>query len=459
MLYGNVNELLAKNFGDFLKKSNYKFIYNSIAGSFCMVEPWIDELIALELISKLHKNDRIMTEFLLLGISQKKEDMVEIFGEEGIRFILDSYLGKELDNFIEATGYVILPISSLYLIVTLPSNYTNAKFLYSNIYIGSDSIKLMKYVKNEKFMKVLDLCAGSGIQGFNLYNQADKIISVELNDVSYNSILINQKMNGISYKKFQAVKNDLNNYIENCEDKFDCIICNPPFVPSPKSIPLPMCGDGGEDGLNFVRSIVKGYNTILNFRGKGYLVLECVGNDEGPFVLDCMKSILNKGIINIALFNRQPIEFQAHATANIAASIDQKNENYNKYFDEYMNMFKSYKATFIYPTVIEYIKEDCDLRVNYLGNYNKWSLDSKISVSDDLVIKEITNDKRYAAYINNEKKVVFNDQLKDILSNNQSKTIRELIVKDNDIEIENIKNVLPILNLLDKKGIINKLNE
>lgn len=452
MLNREINGEMARRFGEWLKASNYTFIYNSIAGTLCTVEPWVDETIALEMIAALCREERILTEFLLLGMTQKKCDLEDVFGEEGLEFIIESGLGKVEDDWVISSGFAVLPVSSLYLIVSLPSNYKNAKFLVSDIYIGSDSTKLMKYVRNDKFDRVLDLCAGSGVQGFHLVNQSEKVISVELNDVAYSSIIINQKINGISFDKYEVRKGDLYSVADG---KFDCIVCNPPFVPVPKSIKFPMCGDGGEDGLDIVRRIVEGYHTHLNDNGKGYMVLECVGNDEQPFVLDCMKEMLSKGIINISLLNRQPIELQADASAKIAIGITQEKDHYQKYFELFMDLFNGYKATFIYPVVIEYIKCNCELRVNYLGNYHKWSLDSQFAVAEGVEFKEAPSDIRFTAQLNGQKKVAFDQEVMELLYRNQNQTVREsLSACGNSESLNKASKIIPILNILHRKGII-----
>ncbi|WP_172790462.1 methyltransferase [[Ruminococcus] torques] len=83
----------------------------------------------------------------------------------------------------------------------------------------------MKYIKRDSYDSVLDLCAGSGVQGLNIIENAEKVVEVELNDVAYNAAILNGKINGISPKKYEVRKSNLYQMVP---EQFDCIISNPP---------------------------------------------------------------------------------------------------------------------------------------------------------------------------------------------------------------------------------------
>lgn len=324
MLNSNINNESAQRFGEWLRESNYAFIYKTMAGIFNTVEPWIDEKIVNEMLRDVTETDRHITEFFLLGYAKEKNLLNNILGEKNLEFLCESGFAVDMEEVIEPQGFVILPINNLFLIVSLPSCYRNAKKRMSDIYIGSDSTKLMKYIKKESYDNVLDLCAGSGVQGLNIVDCAKKVVEVELNDVAYNAAILNGKINGISQNRYEVRKSDL---YQKVPEQFDCIISNPPFVPVPQNIVFPLCGDGGEDGLDLVRKIVTGYTQHLKPFGKAYMVLECIGDEEGPYVVKCMEEILKSGSINVSLINRQQIEFQADASAKIAIEIYKDPEN------------------------------------------------------------------------------------------------------------------------------------
>ncbi len=78
--------------------------------------------------------------------------------------------------------------------------------------------------------------------------------SIEINENAYNSIKINAAINGF-YKNTFVKLADLYDGLE--EKKFDCILSNPPYVPAPQNINVPICGDGGENGFEIVDRIIK----------------------------------------------------------------------------------------------------------------------------------------------------------------------------------------------------------
>lgn len=454
MLRADINNDKAEQFGRWLNESNYAFIYKSMAGIFNTVEPWIEEKQIEVMLDDLSSDDSCIVEFFLLGYGKEKSELLRILGRENYDFLLEMGFASEIGNLIDPQGFCILPIEDLFLIVSLPSCYKNAKQRISDIYIGSDSTKLMKYIKKGTYESILDLCAGSGVQGLNVAAYADKVVEVELNDIAYNAALLNAKINGVSQDKYEVRKGDLYNVVT---EKFDCIISNPPFVPVPKDITFPLCGDGGEDGLDIVRTIVGGFENYLKPSGKAYMVLECIGNEEKPYVVDCMKEVLKTGIINVSMINRQQIEFQADASAKIAISIYDDPQNYDMYYKAWMNMFKRNNATYIYPVVVEYVNNDKELEVNYLRNYSKWSLDSKFEVTSGVEISEC-NKQYFAAYEKGKTKAVFDEEVKDLLEINGNKSLRTMIkdCMDTGAYIKKIKSTLKAVSGLEAQGIIVK---
>lgn len=452
MLNSNISNESAQGFGEWLRESNYAFIYKTMAGIFNTVEPWIDEKIINEMLKDVTEIDRHITEFFLLGYAKDKKLLKKILGDRNLEFLCETGFASDVEGLIEPQGFVILPIDDLFLIVSLPSCYSNAKKRMSDIYIGSDSTKLMKYIKRDSYDSVLDLCAGSGVQGLNIIENAEKVVEVELNDVAYNAAILNGKINGISPKKYEVRKSNLYQMVP---EQFDCIISNPPFVPVPENIVFPLCGDGGEDGLDLVRKIISGYTQHLKPFGKAYMVLECIGDEEGPYVVKCMKEILKSGSINVSLINRQQIEFQADASAKIAIEIYKDPENYNNYYNAWMDMFNRTGATYIYPVVVEYINNGKPLEINIIRNYNKWALDSKFELAPDVAIVKKEKD-FYEVTVNGVGRAAFDEEVKHLIEDMPGKKLREYLdTEDNPrINISKIKSLLNTVNGLEAKGII-----
>lgn len=59
MLNSNISNESAQGFGEWLRESNYAFIYKTMAGIFNTVEPWIDEKIINEMLKDVTEIDSI----------------------------------------------------------------------------------------------------------------------------------------------------------------------------------------------------------------------------------------------------------------------------------------------------------------------------------------------------------------------------------------------------------------
>ncbi len=169
--------------------------------------------------------------------------------------------------------------------------------------------KAIEYIQNEKLSKIIDLCTGSGAIGISIIKNINvENSSIELIDIS-NKALSVAKRNAVSngvYNKVKIIESDLlskkieeiNNNIDSDkidELKVDIIISNPPYIKTDviptlqeevQKEPL-LALDGGKDGLDIYRRILKEAREVL--RKNGLLILE-IGYDE----LDDIKILIKE---------------------------------------------------------------------------------------------------------------------------------------------------------------------
>lgn len=123
-----------------------------------------------------------------------------------------------------------------------------------------------KLTKKKSFTpKVLDMCAGSGCLGLAIASKSDSLVT--MSDVSKKAI----KDAKNNYKcNSQFIDNNvefvLSDLFDNITDKYDIIVCNPPYIKSEDLSKLEievrdfdpvLALDGGKDGLDFYRKIIK----------------------------------------------------------------------------------------------------------------------------------------------------------------------------------------------------------
>ena len=147
----------------------------------------------------------------------------------------------------------------------------------------------------EQSPRILDLCCGSGCIGLAVASRV-KDARVTLADISKDALavakknIINHKLSG----RVSCVQADALAPAAPFLGKFDMIISNPPYITGAEMEELPhsvkdfephLALFGGEDGLDFYRSIVENYRTAL--KPGGFICLE-FGMGQGDDVCDIL---------------------------------------------------------------------------------------------------------------------------------------------------------------------------
>lgn len=446
--YYNANHLndtpfeLAQKFKQIIVNSNYRFIYNSIVGPMVNIENWMDEQRILDNIKSIQSEGQLLIKTLMLGESISLDDANHIFGDEGIRFLLQSNMFFLNQNTLIGNGYVLLPVNDLFLIVSLPSSYSNTKSKFSDIYIGQDSMRLQQMLINKHFHKVLDLCSGSGVQGLHYSKFSDEIRAVELNDNAVIAAILNAKINGcLNYK---INKGDLYQELPK-GTKFDCIISNPPYVPIPKDIEVAMCGDGGEDGMDIAKRIIDGYGEYLQPGGYAYMVLECVGDEDEPYILNYFRERLKTGEINVSIINKSTVIAQAAASAKLACGKDEN--SYSYYLEKWFDLFRRINATSIYAVTIEYKKTEEKWRENIIKVYNSVSLNQLLNFNEDIRFEHSLKE-YYDLYKNKKRIFSIRKDLYEKLLKYQDRRIIDMIEDEGINPIKLVSDSSEMVNLL-----------
>lgn len=133
---------------------------------------------------------------------------------------------------------------------------------------------------------MLDMCTGSGCLGISIAKNSN-IKHVDLIDISEEALLVtskNIKGNGVE-DKCNIIKSDLFSKLKDSNIKYDMIVSNPPYINSDVVLTLDesvkkepvLALDGGKDGMNFYRKILKDAREYLN--DKGIIIFE-IGYDQ-----------------------------------------------------------------------------------------------------------------------------------------------------------------------------------
>lgn len=150
----------------------------------------------------------------------------------------------------------------------------------------------IKIAKQYPSPKILDLCTGSGAIAISIkkYVTEAEVFASDISRKALEVAKLNDKENMIKF-----IESDI---FENINEKFDIIVSNPPYIKTNEISKLckevkaePYIAlDGGQDGLNFYRSIINQAYNFLNNKGK--LCLE-IGDEQKKSVIDIMEKNLN----------------------------------------------------------------------------------------------------------------------------------------------------------------------
>ena len=154
------------------------------------------------------------------------------------------------------------------------------------------------YVKTLDKPRVLDLCAGSGCVGLAIASQV-KTCHVVLGEIDEGALRIcrqNVRRNGLTTRVMPYQVDALQKPSVNLGE-FDCIVCNPPYIPDGDMEGLdPSVRDyephlalrGGEDGLDFYRAVCDKWRDALRTGGRLYFE---VGIGQADDVLRLMRAV------------------------------------------------------------------------------------------------------------------------------------------------------------------------
>lgn len=219
-------------------------------------------------------------------LNLKKEDLV-IYENKEVSSKNEEEYKKNIQKLIE--GYPLQYITRHQEFMKLDF-YVDENVLIPRADTEITVEEVILYCKNMKKdnIRILDLCTGSGVVAISIGNYVDNCEIVAV-DISKNALEIaknNAFKNGV-----QNITWLLSNLFDKVEGKFDIIVSNPPYI---KKDVIPtlekevqkepiIALDGGQDGLDFYREIIRKAPNYL--KEDGAIFLE-IGYDQKEDVLD-----------------------------------------------------------------------------------------------------------------------------------------------------------------------------
>ena len=207
--------------------------------------------------------------------------------EQQVRALVDRHLaGEPVAYLIGEWEFYGLPLDiSEHVLIPRPDTEVLAE-------------KAIEFVQTLDECRVLDLCAGSGCVGLAVASQAPKarVVLGELSEGALRICRQNIRRNGLS-GQVVPLPMDVMAGPPAHMGEFDCIVSNPPYIPrgdiadldvSVKDYEPLMALDGGEDGLDFYRTICRDWRDVMHPGTRLYFE---VGIGQADDVLRIMRSV------------------------------------------------------------------------------------------------------------------------------------------------------------------------
>jgi len=144
----------------------------------------------------------------------------------------------------------------------------------------------LKYIKENNYKSVLDMCTGSGCLAISIKKNAE--VDVTAVDVSSKALTIAKHNAKNLGAEIEFIKSDM---FSEVEGKFDLIISNPPYIDTQEVKELQkevvehdpkIALDGGDMGLKFYNIIHNNLRKYLN--ENGILIIE-IGEDQKELIV------------------------------------------------------------------------------------------------------------------------------------------------------------------------------
>ena len=214
----------------------------------------------------------------------------------------ENYVSDDICHAVNAAVERLMAGEPLAYILQEWDFYGMRLFVNPNVLIPRDdtcavtalAIKYALFLSHDP--RILDLCTGSGCIGLAVAHRV-KDARITLADVSQEALAV-AKRNAVGQKltaRVSCVHADALAEPASFLGKFDMIISNPPYITGSEMLELPdsvskyephLALFGGDDGLDFYRSIASKYRNAL--RPDGYLCFE-FGSGQGDDVCEILE--------------------------------------------------------------------------------------------------------------------------------------------------------------------------
>lgn len=201
---------------------------------------------------------------------------------------------------------VLLADQDSFLLNDHGSSRTGDMEMYWVMGVGASTMQVAHSVPGKPYGRVLDVCCGGGIQSFLLAPYAKEIVAVDRNPRALNLGRFGAALNGYGHITFR--ESDFFSAVAG--ERFDLVVCNPPYVLSPERETY--YRDGGMEGDSLAEKVVRETAAHLAEGGHAYFVCD-VATRRGVAAVDRLRAWVEGNGCDVLAITAPPLAPLAYA--------------------------------------------------------------------------------------------------------------------------------------------------
>jgi methylase of polypeptide subunit release factors len=162
--------------------------------------------------------------------------------------------------------------------------------------------------------RVFEPFAGSGALGFMaLKAGAQHVDFLDINPRAAEFHRGNADLNSFSSDQFATITGDIFDFVP--EQKYDLILANPPFVPTPPGVEGTLTSNGGSDGSLFVDVLLDRFEEFMDPSGRALVYVLQFAREARPLMFERLSQMTPSRSVEVTPAQEKPIPFEVYVDA------------------------------------------------------------------------------------------------------------------------------------------------
>jgi len=184
--------------------------------------------------------------------------------------------------------------------------------------LGSPQHALMNHLahfpERVRDKRVFEPFAGSGALGLMALSLGARSVDfLDINPRAAGFHERNASTSGLDIRRIESSLGDIASHVP--EARYDMLLANPPFVPTPNGLEGSLTSAGGSDGNHLVGVLLSRIEQLLEPDGEALVYLLQFEKDSGPLVIDLIERSIPQRATALTASQRNPIPFDAFCDA------------------------------------------------------------------------------------------------------------------------------------------------